>query len=99
MSVASSMSIEHWSVSASWVFKDVEYTVSVDMRDDVLVVLVEDKLTADQWSGQFEAKREQIHLVCKLKTPYSNHINKYTMLSYIQFGIQLRMKWVDVDEQ
>jgi len=26
------------------------------VRDDVLLLEVEEKLTADQWSGQFEAK-------------------------------------------
>lgn len=45
-------------VSAPWVFRDTEYTVSADVRDDVLLLEVEEKLTADQWSGQFEAKRE-----------------------------------------
>lgn len=43
-------------VSAPWVFRDTEYTVSADVRDDVLLLEVEEKLTADQWSGQFEAK-------------------------------------------
>ena len=45
-------------VSAPWVFRDTEYTVSADVRDDVLLLEVEEKLTADQWSSQFEAKRE-----------------------------------------
>ena len=49
---------QQWSVSAPWAFRDTEYTVSADVRDDVLVVEVEEKLTAEQWSGQFEAKRE-----------------------------------------
>ena len=49
---------QKWSVAASWVFRDTEYTVSADVQDDVLVVQVEEKLTADQWRGQFEAKRE-----------------------------------------
>ena len=29
-----------------------------DVRDDVLFVQVEDKLTADRWRGQFDAKRK-----------------------------------------
>ena len=49
---------QRWSVSAPWVFRDTEYTVSADVRNDVLVVEVEEKLTSDQWRGQFEAKRE-----------------------------------------
>lgn len=32
--------------------------MSADVRNDVLVVEVEEKLTSDQWRGQFEAKRE-----------------------------------------
>ena len=49
---------QRWSVSAPWVFQDTEYSVSADVRNDVLVVEVEEKLTSDQWRGQFEAKRE-----------------------------------------
>ena len=32
--------------------------MSADVTDDVLVVQVEEKLSADQWKGQFTAKRE-----------------------------------------
>ncbi len=48
---------EPWSVSAPWAFRDTAYTVSADVRNEVLVVQVEEKLTAEQWRGQFEAKR------------------------------------------
>ena len=54
----SSSSDERWSISAGWVFRGTEYTVCADVRDDVLVIQVEDKLTADRWRGQFDAKRE-----------------------------------------
>ena len=54
----SSSSGERWSISASWVFRGTEYTVCADVRDDVLVIQVEDKITADRWRGQFDAKRE-----------------------------------------
>ena len=48
---------ERWSVSAPWVFRNTEYKVSADVREDVLVVQVEDCLAADQWTGSFDAKR------------------------------------------
>ena len=54
----SSSSGERWSISAGWVFRGTEYAVCADVRDDLLVVQVEDKLTADRWCGQFDAKRE-----------------------------------------
>ena len=49
---------ESWSISAGWVFRGTEYAVCADVRDDVLFVQVEDKLTADRWRGQFDAKRK-----------------------------------------
>ena len=32
--------------------------MSADVRDDVLIVQVEEKFSADQWKGQFNSKRE-----------------------------------------
>ncbi len=49
---------DHWSVSAPWVFRDTEYKVAADVREDVLIVQVEDCLAADQWTGHFDSKRE-----------------------------------------
>lgn len=49
---------EKWSISAGWVFRGTEYAVCADVRDDMLVVQVEDKVTADRWRGQFDAKRK-----------------------------------------
>ena len=60
----SSSSGERWSISAGWVFRGTEYTVCADVRDDVLVIQVEDKITADRWRGQFDAKREFCLAVC-----------------------------------
>ena len=51
------MEYEKWSVESSWVFRDKEYAVSADVRDDLLVVKVEEVETADRWKGQFEPKR------------------------------------------
>ena len=52
--------LQQWSVSAPWVFRDTEYVVAADVMNDTLVVQVEEKLTSDQWRGQFEAKREGV---------------------------------------
>ncbi len=49
---------DHWSVSAPWVFRNTEYKVAADVREDVLIVQVEDYLAADQWTGHFDSKRE-----------------------------------------
>ena len=35
---------EKWSISASWVFRGTKYTVCADVRDDMLMVQVKDKL-------------------------------------------------------
>ena len=51
-------SSERWSIELPWVFRDRKYTVSADVRDDVLVVQVTDGLAADRWRGQFEPKRK-----------------------------------------
>ncbi len=55
---------ERWSISAGWVFRGTEYTVCADVRDDVLMLQVEDKITADRWRGQFDAKREFYLAIC-----------------------------------
>ncbi len=55
--MSSSQDEDHWSVSAPWVFRNTEYKVSADVREDVLIVQVEDCLAADQWTGQFDTKR------------------------------------------
>ena len=48
-----------WSVSSLWSFHDTEQVmVSAELLDGRLVVKVEEKLTADQWRGQFDQKRE-----------------------------------------
>lgn len=51
---------QDWSVSAPWSFRDTAYAVSADVRNEVLVVQVEEKLTAERWRGQFEAKRQLV---------------------------------------
>lgn len=46
-----------WSVTAVWEFRDAEYEVSASKSGESLTVQVEEMHTADQWRGQFEAKR------------------------------------------
>lgn len=48
-----------WCVSAPWTFRDTEnVNVSAELKEGRLVVQVEEKLTADQWRGQFDQKRK-----------------------------------------
>lgn len=60
------MEPKRWSVCAPWVFREVEYTVSAEVREDALLVQVEEKLAADQWRGRFEAKRMNREKQCLL---------------------------------
>ena len=53
---------EKWSVESTWVLRDRKYAVCADVRDDLLVVQVEEVSTADRWRGQFEPKREYLSL-------------------------------------
>ncbi|XP_067831006.1 centrosomal protein CCDC61 [Heptranchias perlo] len=43
------------SVQANYVFRGIEYIVTMMVTGDVLEVEVEDRLTSDQWRGEFEA--------------------------------------------
>ncbi|XP_060711870.1 centrosomal protein CCDC61 isoform X1 [Hemiscyllium ocellatum] len=43
------------SVQASYVFRGIEYIVTMMVTGDVLEVEVEDRLTSEQWRGEFEA--------------------------------------------
>lgn len=43
-------------VSAAYIFRGIEYIVTMTVKDDcLLVVEVEDKLTADQWRADFDS--------------------------------------------
>ena len=53
---------EEWSIESSWIFRDSNYSVSADVREDVLVLQVEEKLTGNRWRGQFEPKRKYTNL-------------------------------------
>ena len=44
------------SLSARHIFRGIEYVVSILVRDEVVVVEAEDRLTADQWRAEFDAR-------------------------------------------
>lgn len=48
---------ESGSTSGDWKFGQVEYTVCVRDNDGMLLVQVEDKLSADVWKATFASKR------------------------------------------
>ena len=63
-------------VSSRHVFRGIEYVVTlmIDNDKEVFIVEVEDRLTSDQWRGQFDAR-------CKLEV-----IIKYTSLKLLFFN-------------
>ena len=46
---------EESSVVATYIFRGIEYVVSMNVNPSTLTVEVEDRLTADQWRGSFDA--------------------------------------------
>ena len=46
---------EESSVVATYIFRGIEYVVSMNVSPSTLRVEVEDRLTADQWRGSFDA--------------------------------------------
>ena len=46
---------EDSSVVATYVFRGIEYVVTMNVSAAALTVEVEDRLTADQWRGSFDA--------------------------------------------
>ena len=44
------------SLSVRHIFRGIEYIVSLFVRDEVVVVEAEDRLTADQWRAEFDAR-------------------------------------------
>ena len=44
------------SLSARHIFRGIEYVVSMLVKDEVVVVEAEDRLTADQWRAEFDAR-------------------------------------------
>ena len=51
------------SLSARHIFRGIEYIVSLFVRDEVVVVEAEDRLTADQWRAEFDARCKNICMV------------------------------------
>ena len=48
------------SLSARHIFRGIEYIVSLFVRDEVVIVEAEDRLTADQWRAEFDARCKNI---------------------------------------
>lgn len=47
---------DNTTVSAAYIFRGVEYIVTMNVTDDSTVTVeVEDKLTADQWRADFDS--------------------------------------------
>ena len=61
-------SAEDTTVVATYVFRGIEYVVSMNVLNgrDTLVVEVEDKLTADQWRGSFDSACKYIYIEARL---------------------------------
>ena len=57
-----SINTHRWRASAPWSFRDKEYEVSLDLREEKLLVEVEDVETADQWRGSFDSRRKCLYL-------------------------------------
>ena len=44
------------SLSTRHIFRGIEYIISMFLRGEVVIVEAEDRLTADQWRGEFDAR-------------------------------------------
>lgn len=44
------------SLSARHIFHGIEYVVSMFLRDEHVILEAEDRLTADQWRAEFDAR-------------------------------------------
>ena len=56
---------EESTVITTYIFRGIEYVVSMNVNPSTLRVEVEDRLTADQWRGSFDA-------ACKSSLRYRN---------------------------
>lgn len=44
------------SLSACHIFRGIEYILSMFVRNEAVIVEAEDRLTADQWRAEFDAR-------------------------------------------
>ena len=51
-------------VVATYIFRGVEYVLTMNIEGNTLVLEVEDKMTADQWKGTFDAACEFKYSIC-----------------------------------
>ena len=58
--------IDHSVVSSRHVFRGIEYVVTlmIDSCKEIFVLEVEDRLTSDQWRGEFDARCKLISSNC-----------------------------------
>jgi hypothetical protein len=59
------------SLSARHIFRGIEFIVSMFVRDDLVAVEAEDRLTADQWRAEFDAR-------CKISKCFRS--SKYSVI-------------------
>ena len=64
-----------WRASAPWSFRDKEYEVSLGLREEKLLVEVEDAVTADQWRGSFDSRRKCLYLYMSIHLYIYVHIH------------------------
>ena len=64
------------SLSTKHIFRGIEYVISMFLRGELVIVEAEDRLTADQWRGEFDAR-------CKLIVEKFTNIIIYTYYTII----------------
>lgn len=76
-SIRSTEPLDPGAVNSRHVFRGIEYVVSlmVDNNKEIFILEVEDRLTSDQWRGEFDAR-------CKFNSGYFA-INTHSSFDYI----------------
>ena len=73
---------EESNITATYIFRGIEYVVSMNVTPSTLRVEVEDRLTADQWRGSFDAAcKHCVQIIVVIAVNMSNAIawNKFTL--------------------
>jgi hypothetical protein len=74
---------EDSAVISNYLFRGIEYVVTMQISGDTVTLEVEDKLTADQWRGTFDAN-------CK----YLYQVNRLFLHAIKSFRIQISVKLI-----
>lgn len=71
------------SLEGAYTFRGIDYVVNMHVKSDALLtVIVEDRLTANQWKGSFDSRCMQLILIfMNLKVQYNLQCN--TLKDYI----------------